>query len=53
MTELELYKEIMKLSEIAEEIGCQPIQEDLIQTANYLEEFINETANYMKEIDIS
>ena len=42
MTELKLYKEIIKLSEIAEEIGCQPIQEDLIQTANYLKEFINE-----------
>jgi hypothetical protein len=53
MTELELYKEIMKLSEIAEEIGCQPIQEDLIQTANYLKEFIDETENYLKEININ
>lgn len=42
MTELKLYKEIIKLSEIAEEIGCQPIQEDLIQTAKYLKEFINQ-----------
>tara|TARA_R110001606_G_scaffold100738_1_gene221375 strand:- start:281 stop:412 length:132 start_codon:yes stop_codon:yes gene_type:complete len=43
MNELKLYREIMKLSEIAEEIGCQPIQEDLIQTAKYLKEFIDES----------
>jgi hypothetical protein len=43
MTELKLYREIMKLSEIAEELGCQPIQEDLIQTAKYLKEFIDES----------
>jgi hypothetical protein len=42
MTELELYKRMIKLSEIAEEIGCQPISEDLIESANYLKEFIDE-----------
>jgi len=42
MTELQLYKSMIKLSEIAEEIGCQPIQEDLIESANYLKDFIDE-----------
>lgn len=46
MNQTELFKEILKLSEIAEELGCQPIQEELEQTANYLKDFIDETEIY-------
>jgi len=46
MTQSQLLKEIIKLSFIAEELGCQPIQEDLLSTANYLSEFIEESKSY-------
>ena len=39
----ELLKEIIKLSLIAEKLGCQPVQEELLSTANYLSEFIEES----------
>ena len=48
MNQLQLVKEIIKLSLIAEELGCQPIQEDLLSTANYLSEFIEESEAYLK-----
>jgi hypothetical protein len=41
MTELELYKAILKLAEQAEEIGAGPIADDLIETADYLQTKIN------------
>ena len=46
MNQSELLKEIIRLSFIAEELGCQPIQEDLLSTANYLSEFIEESESY-------
>ena len=48
MNQSELLKEIIRLSFIAEELGCQPIQEDLLSTANYLSEFIEESKSYLK-----
>ena len=50
MTQSELVTEIIKLSLIAEELGCQPIQEDLLSTANYLSEFIEESESYIDRI---
>ena len=46
-----LYNKIIELSEFAESIGCQPIQEDLLSTANYLSEFIEESEAYLKELN--
>ena len=46
MNQSELLKEIIKLSLIAEDLGCQPIQEELLSTANYLSEFIEESESY-------
>ena len=51
MTQSELVTEIIKLSLIAEELGCQPIQEELLYTANYLTEFIEESERYLKELN--
>jgi hypothetical protein len=48
MTQSQLVKEIIKLSLIAKELGCQPIQEDLLSTANCLSEFIEESKSYLK-----
>ena len=48
MNQSQLLQEIIKLSLIAEELGCQPIQEDLLSTANYLSEFIEESKSYLK-----
>ena len=41
MTELQLYKAILKLAEQAEEIGAGQIADDLIATADYLQTKIN------------
>ena len=41
MTELELYKAIINLAYEAELIGCSPITSDLIDTADYLQEFMS------------
>ncbi len=46
MNQSELLQEIIKLSQIAEDLGCQPIQEELLSTANYLSEFIEESESY-------
>ena len=46
MNQSQLLQEIIKLSQIAEDLGCQPIQEDLLSTANYLSEFIEESESY-------
>ena len=51
MNQSELLQEIIKLSQIAEDLGCQPIQEDLLSTANYLSEFIEESESYLKELN--
>tara|TARA_B110000914_G_scaffold178295_1_gene160056 strand:+ start:329 stop:502 length:174 start_codon:yes stop_codon:yes gene_type:complete len=50
MTQSQLVKEIIKLSSIAEELGCQPVQEELLSTANYLSEFIEESESYIDRI---
>ena len=50
MTQSQLLKEIIKLSFIAEELGCQPIQEELLSTADYLSEFIEESESYIDRI---
>ena len=47
MTELELYKEIINLAYEAELIGCSPIASDLIDTADYLQEFMSSSADRM------
>ena len=46
-----LYNKIIELSEIAESIGCQPIQDELLSTADYLKEFIDETSKYINELN--
>jgi hypothetical protein len=46
MNQSQLLQEIIKLSLIAEDLGCTPIQEELLSTANYLSEFIEESENY-------
>ena len=46
-----LYNKIIELSEIAESIGCQPIQDDLLSTANYLLDFIEESKSYLNELN--
>jgi len=51
MNQSQLLQEIIKLSLIAEELGCQPIQEELLSTANYLSEFIEESENYINELN--
>ena len=51
MTQSQLVTEIIKLSLIAEELGCQPIKEELLYTANYLTEFIEESERYLKEFN--
>ena len=45
-----LYNKIIELSEFAESIGCQPIQDELLSTADYLKEFIDLSINYHKDI---
>jgi len=43
MNQSQLLQEIIKLSLVAEDLGCTPIQEELLSTANYLSEFIEES----------
>ena len=50
MTQSQLVTEIIKLSLIAEELGCQPIQEELLSTASYLKDFIDESRSYELEL---
>lgn len=40
-TEIELYKAMIQLAQDAEELGCGPIADDLLESADYLQEFIN------------
>ena len=40
-TEIELYKAMIQLAQDAEDLGCGPIADDLLQSADYLQEFIN------------
>jgi hypothetical protein len=47
----QLYNKIIKLSEFVESIGCQPIQDELLSTANYLKEFIDECSKYDEELN--
>ena len=42
MTELELHKKMIGLANLAEDIGCGPIADDLRGSAEYLLEFINQ-----------
>ena len=50
MNQSQLLQEIIKLSQIAEDLGCQPIQEELLSTASYLKDFIDESESYQKEL---
>jgi hypothetical protein len=50
MNQSQLLQEIIKLSQIAEDLGCQPIQDELLSTASYLKDFIDESRSYQKEL---
>ena len=50
MNQSQLLQEIIKLSRIAEDLGCQSIQEELLATASYLEDFIYESKSYQLEL---
>ena len=50
MNQSQLLQEIIKLSQIAEDLGCQPIQEELLSTSSYLKDFIDESRSYQKEL---